>query len=100
MRALEIILEMFFCSFSSLFQIFFVKRPDDMFGDVRTVILNIRTDILVVRTIRFLCPDVFGSRPDGCVFTTVYVAQRLDGEPCRVKSLYPRTVAHFFTSFG
>jgi len=51
MCALEIILEIFFCSFSSLFQIFCVKRPDGMLGDVWT-------DILVVRTIRFLLPAV------------------------------------------
>jgi hypothetical protein len=55
-----------------------VKRPDGMFGDVRTVILNFRTYILVVWTIRVLRPDVFDYLPDGRVFTTVYVAQHPD----------------------
>jgi hypothetical protein len=49
-----------------------------MFGDVRTVILNFRTYILVVWTIRVLRPDVFDYLPDGRVFTTVYVAQHPD----------------------
>jgi hypothetical protein len=47
MRALEIILEIFFCSFSSLFQIFCVKRPDGMLGDVWTEILIVQTVFLV-----------------------------------------------------
>jgi len=55
-----------------------VKRSDGMVGDVRMVILNVWTDILVVRTIRFLRPDVYGSRPNGRVFATVNVAQRPD----------------------
>jgi hypothetical protein len=57
--------------FSALFQIFCVKRPDGMFGDVRTVIMN-------VRTIRFIRPDISGSCPDGHVFATIYVAQHPD----------------------
>jgi hypothetical protein len=49
-----------------------------MFGDVWMVILKVRTDILVVRTIRFLRPDIYGSCPDSRVFATVYVAERPD----------------------
>jgi hypothetical protein len=68
--------EIFCCSFPSLSDFFCVKLLDGMFGDVQTVILNVRTYILVVRTIWVLHPNVFGYRPDGHVFATVYVAQR------------------------
>jgi hypothetical protein len=85
MRVLKIIWEIFCCSFSSLSDFFCVKRPDGMFGDIRTVILNVRTYILVVRTIQVLRPDVFGYRPDG--------------EPYRVKSFSPRAAALLLGSF-
>jgi hypothetical protein len=62
-----------------LFFIFFcVKRPDSVFGDVQTVILYIRTVILVVQTIQLFHPEVLGSCPDGRVFAISYVASRPD----------------------
>jgi hypothetical protein len=78
MRVQKIIWEISCCSFSSLSDFFCVKRPDGMFGDVWTVILNVWTYILVVQTIWVLRPDVFVYRPDGRVFATVYVAQHPD----------------------
>jgi hypothetical protein len=78
MHVLKIIWEISCCSFSSLSDLFCVKHPDGMFGDARTVILNVRTYILVVRSILVLRLEVFGYRPDGRVFATVYVAQHLD----------------------
>jgi len=103
MRALEIILKIFFCS---LFFIFFcVKRPDGVLG---------RPDgdpdcpdgISDVRTIRLIRPDVYSSFLNDRVFATSmwhYVRTSLkfrsDGEPCRVKSLSPRAAAHFLASF-
>jgi hypothetical protein len=86
----------FSCSFSSIFQIFFVWSVRTVFRDVRTVLLYVRMVILVVRTIWLICPDVHSSCPDEHVFATStrhYVRTSLkfrpDGEPCRVKSHSP-----------
>jgi hypothetical protein len=100
MRALEIIWEIFLCSFSFLFQIILFEASGRCFWDVRTVILNVRTVFLVVRTIRLIRPDVHSSCLDECVFATSTWHFRLDGEPCRVKLHSPCAVAHFFAPFG
>jgi hypothetical protein len=107
MRALEIIWEIFFCSFSSLFQFFFfcVKRPDGVLecpdGD-----LDCPDSIFGVLTIQLIRPYAHSSCPDDRVFATStwnYVQTslkfRLDGELCMVKSHSPRAAAHFLISF-
>jgi len=102
MRALEIILEIFFCSFS-----YFLceasgryawGRPD---GDP-----DCPDDIYGVRTIQLIRSDGYSSCSDDRVFassTWHYVLTLLkfrpDGEPCRVKPLSPRAAAHFLASF-
>jgi hypothetical protein len=108
MRALEITWEIFFCSFSSLFKIFFcVKCTDGVFRDVLTVLLYVRTVILVVQPIRLIHPDVNSSNPEERVFaisTWHYVRTsfkfRPNGEPCRVKSHSPRAATLSFAPFG
>jgi len=96
MRALEIIREIFFCSFSSFFQILLCEASGRCFWDVQTMILYVRKVFLVVQTIRLIRPNIHSSCPDECVFTTStwhYVRTSLnfcpDGEPCRVKSHSP-----------
>jgi hypothetical protein len=64
MRALEIVWKIFFCSFSSLFQILLCEASKQCFWDVRMVIPYVRTIFLVVRTIRLIRPDVHSSCPD------------------------------------
>jgi hypothetical protein len=93
MCALEIIWEIFFYYFSSLFQILVCEAFGRCFWDVRTVILYVRTVFLVVRTIRLIRPNVHSSCLNERVFTTStshYVWMSLkfrpDSEPCRVKS--------------
>jgi len=107
MCALEIIWEIFFCFFSSLFQILLCDASERYFWDVRMVLLYVRMVILVVRTIRLIRPNVYSSCMDERVFvisTWHYVRTSLkfllDGEPCRVKSHSPCAAAHFFAHFG
>jgi hypothetical protein len=104
MRALEMIWEIFFCSFSNFF---LCEASGRCFWDVWTVILYVRTVFLVVRTIRLIRPDVHSFCPNERVFAIFmwhYVWTplkfRLDGEPCRVKSHSPCAAAHFFAPFG
>jgi hypothetical protein len=107
MHALEIIWEIFFCSFSSFTYFFCVKRPEGVFRDVRTVIPYVRMVFLVVRTIRLIRPDIHSSCLDELVFVTStwhYIRTsfkfRPDGEPYRVKSHSPLAAAHIFAPFG
>jgi hypothetical protein len=78
-----------FCSFSSIFSVFYVKRQDDFSGCL---------DGAVVRS------NNYSHSPDGRVSAIAYVALRLNGtyvrpdcEPLRVKSLSPAPHDSFFT---
>jgi len=67
--------------FVALFPLFFkfcfvCELPDGVFQDVQTVLLYVRTVILVVWTIRVIRPDVNSSSPDEHVFAISYVALR------------------------
>jgi hypothetical protein len=64
--------------FPFFFRFFCVKRPDSMFRDVWTMLLCVRTVILIVQTIRLIRSDVNSSSPDECVFAISYEALRLD----------------------
>jgi hypothetical protein len=93
MRALEIIFgNTFLLFFLSFLDFFCVKRPDSMFGDVRTVILNVQTFMILVQTAVFLQPFTWHNVQTLLMF-------RPDGEPCRVKSFSPHAAAHFLASF-
>jgi hypothetical protein len=103
MHALEIIWEIFFCSFSSLFQIFCV-RVRAVFHDVRTVLLYVRTIFLVVRTIRLIRPDVNSSCPDELVFVISTSGHPLSSvwtvNPVGLNHVLPTLQPIFFTPFS
>jgi hypothetical protein len=91
----------------NIFSFFCVKRRDGVFQDNQTVLLYVRTMILVVQTIQLIHPNVNSSSLDERVFTISmwhYVRTSLkfrpDGESCRVKSYSARFAALLFAFFG
>jgi len=105
MCALESTWKIYCCSFSSLFSDFCVKRPNSVFRDVWTVILFVRTVILVVRRYGWFVRTLLV-----LVWTAVFLRSltwhhvwtslmfRPEGEPCRVKSHSPYAARHFLLS--
>jgi hypothetical protein len=101
----KLFLEIVFYSVSSLFQIFCVKRTNDVLGRPDDD-SDCPDGISDVQTKRLIRPDVYSSCSDDRVFVTStwhYVQKSLkfrpDGEPCRVKSLSPHAQLTFWPPF-